>query len=113
MTYLHTIMPKLIRRAVQRWRGRRATRRQEWQTVLDAEMQRWSAMSSNALLAALSDGVEGYEVERNSKAYNVEVELLENTDICFHVAIVVDDGTLPASMSPLTGSFIREKPAAG
>jgi hypothetical protein len=87
------------------------TRRQEWQTVLDAEMQRWSAMSCDALFTALSDGIEAYEIERNSKTYNVEVELLENTEAYLHVAVGVDDGSLPASMSPLTGSFIREKPA--
>jgi hypothetical protein len=88
-------------------------RRQEWQMVLDAEMQRWKAMSCEALLAALGDGVEAYEVERNAKTYTVEVELLENTDTYLHVAIGVDDGSLPASISPLTGSFIREKPHGG
>jgi hypothetical protein len=65
-------------------------------------------MWSIALLAALSDGLRPYEVERNSKAYNVEVELLESSDTYFHLAIDMDDGTLPASMSPLTGSFIRK-----
>jgi len=34
-----------------------------------------------------------YDVERNSKPYSVEVQLLESTDTYFHVTIGVDDGT--------------------
>ncbi len=50
-----------------------------------------------------------YEVEFDSKKYQVEVELLENTEKYLHVTVAVDDGTLPASIFPLTASFIREK----
>jgi hypothetical protein len=84
------------------------TRRQEWRKVLDAEVARWSAMSCGELVAALSD-VQAYEVDRESQTYQVEVELLENTDKYVHVMVGVDDGSLPASMLPLTESFIREK----
>jgi hypothetical protein len=83
-------------------------RRQQWRTVLDAEVERWSAMSSDELVAALSD-VHVYEVERDAKTYQVEVELLENTETYVHVMVAVDDGSLPASISPLTDSFIRAK----
>jgi hypothetical protein len=83
-------------------------RRNEWRKVLDAEVARWSAMSCDELIVALSD-VQAYEVERDSKTYQVEVELLENTEKYVHVMVGVDDGSLPASMLPLTETFIREK----
>ena len=43
-----------------------------------------------------------YEIEVGSKMFQVEVELLENTDEYIHVMVAVDDGSLPASISPLT-----------
>ena len=49
------------------------------------------------------------EVEFESKRYQVEVELLENTEKCLHVIVAVDDGSLPGSVSPLTHSFICQK----
>lgn len=79
-----------------------------WREVLDAEAQRWSSMSSDELLAELQD-VRAYEVERDSRKYQVEVELLENTDTYVHVMVAVDDGHLPASFSPVTTTFIRQK----
>ena len=54
--------------------------------------------------------VQGYEVEFEWKQYQVEVELLENTEKYLHVMVAVDDGSLPASISPLTHSVIRQKP---
>lgn len=89
------------------------TRKEEWRKVLDAEMQRWSALSWQELLSRLDD-IQCYEVKIDSKTCQVEVELLENTDTYLHVMVAVDDGTLPASMTPLTGTFIREKrPSSG
>ena len=86
------------------------TRRQEWQRVLDSEVQRWYAMSCEELLSELTD-LRVYEVEVDSKKYQVEVELLENTDRYVHVMVAVDDGSLPASLSPVIRTFIREKNA--
>ena len=88
-------------------------RKEEWRKVLDAEMQRWSALSWEELVSRLHD-IQCYEVTIDSKTCQVEVELLENTDTYLHVMVAVDDGTLPASMLPLTGTFIREKrPSSG
>lgn len=84
------------------------SRRDNWRKVLDAEVKRWSALSWERLVADLRDGQE-YEVEVDGRRYEVEAELLENTDEYIHVAIAVDDGTLPASLRPLTESFIRRK----
>jgi hypothetical protein len=80
-------------------------RRQEWKEILDAEVERWSALTCDELIAALPDG-QWYEVMRGAKAFQVEVEVLENTDTYVHVLVAVDDGTLPASMWPLTRSII-------
>ena len=77
--------------------------------MLDSEVRRWSAMACEQLISELHD-VQAYEVELDSKKYQVEVELLENTDKYVHVMVAVDDGSLPASISPLTDSFICAKP---
>jgi len=85
------------------------SRREEWRKVLDSEVKRWSAMSCDELVSKLPDGLEGYQIEFESKQYNVEVEILENTEQYLHVVVAVDDGTLPASILPLCHSWIRQK----
>ncbi len=85
------------------------SRREQWRKVLDAEVKRWSAMSFEHLVSRLRD-LQAYEVEVDSKKYQVEVELLENTGTFLHVMVAVDDGSLPASISPLTQTFISAKP---
>jgi hypothetical protein len=84
-------------------------RRQTWRKVLDREVQRWSAMPCDQLLSELGD-LKVYEVEHESKNYQVEVEILENTETYVHVLVAVDDGSLPASMRPESQSFICRKP---
>jgi hypothetical protein len=83
-------------------------RREQWRPVLDAELKRWRAKSSEQLLAELRDE-QAYEIEFENKMYQVEVEILENTEKYVHVLVAVDDGTLPAAILPLSSSFIREK----
>lgn len=83
-------------------------RREQWRPVLDAELKRWSAKSSEQLLAELGD-VQAYEIEFENKGYQVEVEILENTEKYLHVIVAVDDGSLSGAMRPLSESFIREK----
>ena len=82
--------------------------REEWRPALEAEMKRWSAMSSDQLISALSDE-QVYEIEFESKKYQVEVQLLENTDSYVHVIVSVDDGHWWRAMHPLSSSFICEK----
>ena len=65
-------------------------------------------MSSDELFSKLHDDVQVYEVESDSKTYQVEVELLENTATYVHVMVGVDDGSLPASLFPATTSFISQ-----
>jgi hypothetical protein len=86
----------------------RMTRREQWRPVLDVEVKKWSAKSCAELIAELRD-VEAYQVEVDGKEYQVEVQLLENTDKYVHVCVDVDDGSIPASFRPLSESFIREK----
>jgi hypothetical protein len=54
-------------------------RRAEWQGVLNAETKHWSSMSSEYLIVELHD-VRAYVVEVDSKQYQVEIQLLENTN---------------------------------
>ena len=84
-------------------------RREEWRKVLDSEVRRWSALALEQLISELQD-LQAYEVELDSKKYQVEVELVENTDKYVHIMVAVGDGSLPASISPLTHSFICSKP---
>ena len=88
------------------------SRREEWRKVLDSEMERWTAMSSEQLVAGLQDPRLAYEVEFDGKMYQVEVELLENTGEYLHIMVGVDDGSLPASICPLSRSFICRKAPA-
>ena len=53
--------------------------------------------------------VRAYQVEVDSKMFNVEVQLLENTEEYVHVMVSVDDGRFPAFISPLSRTFIRER----
>jgi hypothetical protein len=84
------------------------SRRKEWQPVLDAEVKRWSALSAAQLISEFGEG-KAYEVQFESKNYQVEVELLENAPEYVNVAVSVDDGSLPASIIPLSDNFIRKK----
>ena len=66
--------------------------------MLDSEVRRWSAMGCEQLISELRD------------LQTYEVEVLENTDEYVHVMVAVDDGSLPASISPLSHTFICAKP---
>ncbi len=77
--------------------------------MLDAEVRRWSAKSSKQLISELHD-LQAYTVEVDSKEYQIEVELLENTQKYLHVLVAVDDGVLPWALAPVTATFIRNKP---
>ena len=84
-------------------------RREQWRPVLDAEVAKWTAKSYARLLAELPDE-QVYEVQHQGKTYQVEVNILENTNDYLLIGIFVDDGSIPASFRPLSQSFIREKP---
>jgi len=85
-------------------------RREEWRRVLEAEVRLWSAMSCDQLISALPD-VQTYEIEFESKKYQIEVELLENSDNYVHVGIAVDNGRFWRAMRPLSSSFICKRTA--
>ena len=87
-------------------------RRQIWRHILEREMQRWSMVSCDQLVSDLSE-IKTYEVEYESKRYQVEVEMLENTPAYVHVLVGVDDGSLPASIRPETDTFICQKAQPG
>jgi hypothetical protein len=85
------------------------SRRDQWRKVLESEVLRWSTMPCEQLVSELRD-VQAYEVEFDSRMNQVEVEVLENTDRYVHVMVAVDDGHLPALITPLTRTFICSKP---
>jgi hypothetical protein len=84
------------------------SRRAEWQVILEAETRHWSAMTCEQLIAELHEE-HVYSVEVESKRYQVEVQLLENTNEYVHVAVSIDDGSLPWSIVPLSNSFVLKK----
>jgi hypothetical protein len=84
------------------------TRRSECQTALAQEVERWSNMPWEKLLRALQD-THDYQVEVGAIHYQVEVQLLENTEHYIHVSVAIDDGGLLSPMFPLSDSFVKKK----
>jgi hypothetical protein len=87
----------------------KTNRREQWQKVLDGEVQRWLAMPLSQMQAALRD-LQVYEVEFAANRYQVEIEILQNNERRVQVMVAIDDGSLPASLVPITHIFIRDKP---
>jgi hypothetical protein len=85
-------------------------RRERWRAVLDAELGRWSHKSYDQLRTELAE-MQDYAVQFAAKLYQVEVQLVENTDDYVHVAIGVDDGSLRWSIWPVGADFIRKRSA--
>ena len=73
----------------------------------EAEIKRWSQKSCDELRVELHDGAE-YEVNFDSVAHQVEVEILEDTPEYVHVSVAVDDGALPAAIFPASRDFLRK-----
>jgi hypothetical protein len=90
-------------------------KRSHWQPVLDTEVARWQAEPAATLRLKLSSGPVVYEMAVLTTASNlqVEVELIEDTQEYIHVALAVDDGTMPASIMPLCTSFVQSTPFGG
>lgn len=84
-------------------------RREQWQKILDGEVQRLMAMPLSKMEAALRDR-QVYEVEFEAYTYQVEIEILQNNDRYVQAMVAVDDGSLPASLVPITHIFVRDKP---
>ena len=88
--------------------GTRVSRREQWRSVLQTELSRWSSMSCDDVLAELRNR-DVYEVVAESNHYQIEVVLLEDTPEYLHVSIAVDDGKLPGSIHPESASFLCRK----
>jgi hypothetical protein len=86
------------------------SRRETWRPILEAEVKRWSQLPLEQLIEELHEP-QAYEVSEHSKRYQVEVDLLENTDEYVHLCVSVDDGALPWSMFPLSKGILRNKTA--
>ena len=84
--------------------------REQMREVLDDQMKLWSAKTSGSLISELRES-QNYWVDANSVTYQVEVDLLENTEEYVHVGIAVDDCRLLSSLFPVSDSFIVRKVA--
>jgi len=82
--------------------------RKKWREVLECEVALWSKKKFQQVIAELPS-TKAYRVRVDSVVYQVEVVLLENNESYIHVAVIVDDGTLPASISPASATFILNK----
>lgn len=85
------------------------TRREKWELVLTAELERWSAKAWPQLLTDLTDGNVAYEVTWNSEVFQVEVDLLEDTPAYLNVCVAVDDESLLGSVRAACRNFIVKK----
>lgn len=84
------------------------TRREEWQAILDPEVERWSSMSCEQVLSELHER-RVYEISDGSNRYQVKAELLVNSPDYIQVMLSVDDGSVPASFHPVSQAFICPK----
>jgi hypothetical protein len=84
------------------------SRRDEWRKVLDAETARWAGKTCDQLLDELHE-LQNYVVEVDSKKYQVEVEIFENTDESILVGLGIDDGDFFSSIHPESRAFIKRK----
>jgi hypothetical protein len=87
-----------------RWIDRRAS----CAPILASEVARWEGKSCEQLVAELCEP-QVYQTAVNSKLYQFEVDLLENTRDYLHVVVSVDTGKLLGSMWPLSQGFIKQK----
>jgi hypothetical protein len=83
--------------------------RKKLREVLEGEVALWSKKTYQQVIAELTLDLEAYQVKVDSVEYNVEVQLLENTESYIHVSVAVDDGSLPSAMFPVSDSFILKK----
>lgn len=85
------------------WSSSSAKRRQ-WQPVLEAELKKWQRERPSELRVALGRPV-CYEA---AGGLQIEAQIVEETPQFIHVLLSVDDGSLPASLLPLSANFFCE-----
>ena len=81
---------------------------EEGRPVLEAQVRRWSHIPWEQIVSLLRDP-HAYEATFETKKYQVEVELVENTEAHIRLSVAVDDGAVPRSMLPLTRSIVLSK----
>jgi hypothetical protein len=83
--------------------------RKKLRKVLEGEVATWSEKTCQQAIDELPSALKAYQVNVDSVEYNVEVQLIENTESYIHVIVSVDDGRLPSSIFPVSDSFILKK----
>lgn len=81
--------------------GANVGNKDKWRKVLDAEVNRWSALPHDQVVSALSDA-QTYEVDFETKKYRVQVGVVEIAEQYLHINVSVDDGSVGR---PLSRSF--------
>lgn len=84
------------------------SRRSECQIALTREVEHWSKMPCGQLLCELQH-IRVYQIEVGTDAYQVEVQLLEDTEHYVHVSVAIDDGSFRGSLIPLSTDFVKQK----
>jgi hypothetical protein len=84
------------------------SRRSDCQPALTQEVDRWSKMPWKKVVCALQD-THVYQVDFGANHYQVEVQLLENTERYVHVSVAIEDGSFLMSVFPLSSSFVTQK----
>lgn len=82
-----------------------SARRAEWRPVLEAEVKRWESQRPSELRITLARPI-CYEVD-GARNLQCEIQLIEDTPEYLHVSLSIDDGSLPASILPLSATFVR------
>jgi hypothetical protein len=83
-------------------------KRAECREVLEAEVAHWSEMHCEQLIEELHEE-KVYQILVGLQRFQVEVELVEDTNDYLHVIVSVDDGVLLRSVFPVTSGFITKK----
>jgi hypothetical protein len=80
----------------------------EGRAVLEAAVRRWSRIPWDQIVGLLQDS-QPYQVTFETRKYQVDVELLENTDAHIGLSVTVNDGASSQSTPPLSQIVIVSK----
>lgn len=83
----------------------RVMRKEKLLQALRSEVNQWSSQTSGQLRSQLEETL-SYSSKLDDEAYQVQIEVLEDTDTYVHVLVAVDDGSLWRGMNPLSTSFL-------
>ena len=85
-------------------------RRDRWKSVLRREAELWAALTFEEIVCRLTQrDPYVYDVLLDGCSYQVEVGIVDLNSTSANVVIGVDDGSLPASLVPVTCCLSKRK----